>query len=295
MNIKYGYKGKSQRYLCKSCGKSFINRKVVDTEALWHDYVFGKQTIFQLSKHYDISRNTVRRKLDTVRVHRIISSSKNVVILIDTTYWGRNFGVVVIKDSHTKRILWRKFVRHETLADYKEGIDWLENHKFNIEGIVCDGKRGLFQMLSGYRIQMCHYHQLRIAQRYLTRKPELPASIELLSIVNILTNTDKESFVSCFESWCERWDTFLKERTYDKRTGKGYYVHKRLRSAYLSLKRNMPYLWTWYNHYKIGIPNTNNALEGMFTDLKTKLRNHAGLSKERRKKFIDEYFKSTFK
>jgi len=29
--------------------------------------------------------------------------------------------------------------------------------------------------------------------------------------------------------------------------------------------------------------------------LKTKLRNHAGLSKERRKKFIDEYFKSTFK
>ena len=46
---------------------------------------------------------------------------------------------------------------------------------------------------------------------------------------------------------------------------------------------------------KIGIPNTNNALEGSFTDLKTKLRNHAGLSKERRKKVIDEYFKATFK
>jgi hypothetical protein len=213
---------------------------------------------------------------------------------MDTTCWGRNFGVIVIKDNRTKRVLWRKFVRYETLADYKEGIDWLESHEFKIEGIVCDGMRGLFQMLAGYRVQMCQYHQIRIVQRYLTRNPELPASIELLSIVNKLTNTDKESFIGNFEAWCERWNSFLKERTHDKRTGKTYYVHKRLRSAYLSLKRNMPYLWTWYDNMHIGIPNTNNALEGMFTDLKTKLRNHAGLSKKRRKKFIDEYFRATF-
>jgi hypothetical protein len=215
--------------------------------------------------------------------------------MIDTTYWGRNFGVVVFKDCRTKHILWRKFVRHETLADYKEGIDWLESQNFKIDGIVCDGMRGLFQILTGYRVQMCQYHQLRIVQRYLTREPELPASIELLSIANLLTNTDKESFIGSFKAWCERWDTFLKERTLDKRTGKSYYVHKQLRSAYLSLKRNMPYLWTWYDNIEIGIPNTNNALEGMFTDLKTKLRNHAGLSKERRKKFIDEYFMATFR
>jgi len=215
--------------------------------------------------------------------------------LIDTTYWGRNFGVVVIKDSRTKRILWRKFVRYETLSDYHEGIEWLENHSFTIEGIVCDGLRGMFQLLSSYRVQMCQYHQLRIVQRYLTRKPELPALIELLSMVNMLTNTDKESFIGAFEAWSEKWDAFLKERTRDGRTGKSSYIHKRLRSAYLSIKRNMPYLWTWYDYIEIGIPNTNNALEGMFTDLKTKLRNHPGLSKERRKRFIDEYFKETFK
>jgi hypothetical protein len=198
---------------------------------------------------------------------------------MDTTYWGRNFGVLVLKDWRTKRVLWRKFVRHERLADYQEGIDWLEGHKFKIEGIVCDGLRGMFQMFSRYRVQMCQYHQLRIVQRYLTCKPELLASIELLSIANLLCHSDKESFVGAFEAWCERWDAFLKERTRDKQTGKSRYVHKRLRSAFLSLKRNMPYLWTWYDNIEIGIPNTNNALEGMFTDLKTKLRNHAGLSK----------------
>jgi hypothetical protein len=214
---------------------------------------------------------------------------------MDTTYWGRNFGVVVLKDWYTKRILWRKFVRYETLADYKEGIDWLLSHDFKIEGIVCDGLRGMFQMLSKYKVQMCQYHQLQIVKRYLTIHPELAASIELQSVANRLTSTDKESFIISFESWCVRWDTFLKERTCDKRTGKSHYVHKSLRSAYLSLKRNMPYLWTWYDYVEVGIPNTNNALEGVFADLKTKLRNHGGLSKEHRKKFIDEYFKASFK
>jgi hypothetical protein len=292
--VKNGRKYNKQSYLCKNCNKQFVSRKQIDIQSLWHDYVFGKQTVVQLSGQYGISPRSISRKLDTVCVPRIISSSKNVVILMDTTYLVRNFGVVVFKDWRTGHVLWHKFVRYETLADYQEGVDWLENHKFKIEGIVCDGMRGLFRLFASYNVQMCQYHQLRIVQRYLTRKPELPASIELLAIVNLLTKTDKECFINCFQAWCERRDTFLKEQTVNKRTGKSYYVHKRLRSAYLSIKRNMLYLWTWYEHIEIGIPNTNNALEGMFADLKTKLRNHAGLSKERRKKVIDEYFKATF-
>jgi hypothetical protein len=155
----------------------------------------------------------VHRKLADIRVPRIISSSKSIVELIDTTYWGRNFGVVVFKDWYTKRVLWRKFVRYETLADYQEGIEWLEGHSFKIAGVVCDGLRGIFQLLSHYNVQMCQYHQLRIVQRYLTRKPELPASGELLELANLLAKTDKESFVGAFTEWCQRWDAFLKERT----------------------------------------------------------------------------------
>ncbi len=56
----------------------------------------------------------------------------------------------------------------------------------------------------------------------------------------------------------------------------------------------MPYLWTWYDNPESGIPNTNNGLECKFADLKSKLLNHNGLSKEHRKVFIDEYFKATF-
>ncbi len=56
-------------------------------------------------------------------------------------------------------------------------------------------------------------------------------------------------------------------------------MRPRLRSAYISLKRNMPLLWTFCDHPETGLPNTNNALEGLFSDLKTKVRVHSGISK----------------
>ena len=59
----------------------------------------------------------------------------------------------------------------------------------------------------------------------------------------------------------------------------------------MSVKRNMPLLWTFYDHPETGLPNTNNALEGFFSDLKTKVRVHSGISKEHRKKLLDEYIR----
>jgi len=215
---------------------------------------------------------------------------------MDATYWGWRFGVVVFKDFRTKKILWHKYIRKkETLSDYQEGVDWLIVNGFIIEGIVCDGLRGMFSLFSPYPVQMCQFHQISIIRRYLTKQPDLQASKELLSLVKTMTHTDKEQFISMFSDWEHKWDNFLKERSLDKKTGKTSYTHKRLRSAYLSLKRNMKELWTFSDCDKIGIPHTNNALEGTFTDLKTKLRNHNGLAENRRKVFVDEYFKSTFK
>ena len=285
-----------QNYLCKSCGKQFIFRKRIDSQQLYHEYIFGKQTLKQLSVQHKVSVSTIQRKFSSIRSTRIISSSKHVIVLMDATYWGRNFGVLIMKDSRTGKILWRKFIfRKETLSDYREGLEWLLANNFKIDGIVCDGLRGMFQMFSCYRVQMCQFHQVRIVKRYLTQNPELEASVELLGIVRLLCHTDKEGFTAMFNSWYNRWAEFIRERYVEKKTGKKRYVHCRLRSAYLSLKRNMPYLWTWYNHMEVGIPNTNNGLEGKFTDLKSKLRNHNGLSQKHRMIFIDEYFKDSYR
>jgi hypothetical protein len=63
-----------------------------------------------------------------------------------------------------------------------------------------------------------------------------------------------------------------------------------LRSAYLSLKNNLSYLLVFEDYKELIIPNTTNALDGQFLDLKNKLRNHNGLSKARKMRFIDGFF-----
>ncbi len=46
-----------------------------------------------------------------------------------------------------------------------------------------------------------------------------------------------------------------------------------------------------YDYFELNIPNTTNAIDGHFADLKNKLRNHNGLSINRKKKFIDGFLK----
>ncbi len=211
---------------------------------------------------------------------------------MDTTYWGRNFGVMLFKDAYTKENLLKYYVKTETNALYIQGIKVLQLQGFIIIAIVCDGRKGLIQAFNNIPVQMCQFHQVAIIRRYITKNPKLPASIELKEIVAMMKMTDKESFEGVLELWYIKWESFLNERTTNYETGKSHFTHKRLRSAYRSLKTNLKWLFTWYDYYSLNIPNTTNAIDGHFSDLKNKLRNHNGLSRARKIKFIDEFFKA---
>jgi hypothetical protein len=139
---------------------------------------------------------------------------------------------------------------------------------------------------------MCQFHQVQTVLRYLTGKPKNQAAIELKKITLKLTKQTKPEFVNCLNNWHLRWSDYLNERSQSPSTGKTCYTHKRLRSAYLSLKRHLPNLFTFEDHKELMMTNTANALDGQFADLKNKLRNHNGLSKERKIRFIDGFFKA---
>lgn len=211
---------------------------------------------------------------------------------MDTTYWGRNFGVMLFKDSYSKENLLKYYVKTETNALYIRGIKKLISQGFEVLAIVCDGRRGLLNTFDKTPVQMCQFHQVAIIRRYITKNPKLPASIELKEFVAMMKMTDKESFEGGLELWFTKWKSFLNERTTNPETGKSHYTHKRLRSAYRSLKTNAKWLFTWHEYYELNIPNTTNAIDGHFSDLKNKLRNHNGLSKARKMKFIDEFLKA---
>jgi hypothetical protein len=210
---------------------------------------------------------------------------------MDTTYWGRNFGVMLFRDNISNENLLKYYVKSETNTLYIRGIEELKSRGFLIKAIVCDGRKGLVQSFGEIPVQMCQFHQAAIIRRYITKKPRLQASIELKEVVRLMSRTDKESFQGALEGWNIRWDLFLKERTVNQKTGKSHYTHKRLRSAYRSLKNNLPWLFTWYDNIYLDIPNTTNAIDGHFSDLKTKMRNHNGLSRVRKMKFIDAYLR----
>jgi hypothetical protein len=230
--------------------------------------------------------------LDKVLIVQRKEFSSVAVVIMDTTYFGRGFGVMVFKNSLDGVVLYKHYVRYETNALYLSGITEIVRRGIIVQGIVCDGRQGLFGLFGDIPIQMCQFHQIQIVQRYLTRKPKTQAAIELKKLTLKLTKQTKIDFVDSLNEWHLRWYDYLNERSQSPSTGKTYYTHKRLRSAYLSLKRHLPYLFTFEEYPELQIPNTTNALDGQFSDLKNKLRNHNGLSKTRKMKFIDGFFKA---
>ena len=259
---------------------------------MWEEYTKGKQTYLQLAKKYNYSKRTIQRKIDLHQVLIPKKQPRKVVILMDTTYWGRNFGVMLFKDAYTKENLLKYYVKSETNALYIQGINELKKQGFEVVGIVCDGRKGLLKSFGNIPVQMCQFHQVAIIRRHITKNPKLTASIELKELVAMMKMTDKESFKGGLELWFTKWESFLNERTTNPETGKSHYTHKRLRSAYRSLKTNLKWLYIWYDYLELNIPNTTNAIDGHFSDLKNKLRNHNGLSLTRKRKFIDEFFKA---
>ena len=255
-------------------------------------YSSGKQTYNQLAERFGCSSKTIQRTLDKALIIKCKEFSATAVIVMDTTYLGRGFGVMVFKNSLDGLVLYKQYVRWETNALYLAGIAEIRRRGIDIQAIVCDGRRGSFGLFGDIPVQMCQFHQIQIVLRYLTRNPKTQAAIELKKITLKLTKTTKTEFVKSLNNWHLRWSTYLKERSQSPSTGKTYYTHKRLRSAYLSLIRNLPYLFVYQDYKELNIPNTTNVLDGQFANLKNKLRNHNGLSKVRKMRFIDEFFKA---
>ncbi|MCD6176702.1 MAG: hypothetical protein J7K29_02580, partial [Candidatus Cloacimonetes bacterium] len=121
---------------------------------------------------------------------------------------------MVFRDHYTKQNLFWKYVKYETIAEYKYGIDYLKTLGWDILGIACDGRRGIFSSFDKIPIQMCQRHQAAIIRRYITKNPRLEAGKELNQIILALTKSQKNEFIQALDQWHNKWRTFLLEKTY---------------------------------------------------------------------------------
>jgi len=125
---------------------------------------------------------------------------------------------------------------------------------------------------------MCQFHMRQIVKRYLTLDPKLLAARGLKDLMSRLTVMGKEDFETAYAMWKEEWANTLNKRS-EQKDGKRRYRHRRLRSAMHSVDFYLPYLFTCQSPECVGMPNTNNKIEGIFTDLKKadeRARRHVG-------------------
>lgn len=253
---------------------------------LLHDYVWKRQTLAQLAETSAHSARWVRTQIDRTKEPMRPLLPRQTVLAADTTFWGRQYGVVVFRSPTLKKNLWWAETTLETPEVYARGYATLKERGWDITAIVLDGKRGIPKAFEGIPLQLCQFHQVKTINTYLTRKPQTLAAQELRAIALTLARTDEATFTARLSAWEKHHRAFLDEHTFCGYCKRKHYVHRRLRSAYRSLMTNLPYLFTYKKYPELHIPNTTNCLDGMFSQLKNRLAVHRGLSKTRRYKII---------
>ena len=242
----------------------------------------------ELAKKYNKSHVWIRKQLDDYEIYLPKIIPQPTVIVPDTTFWGRQYGVCVFRSWTLKRNLWWNEVPSERMIHYQYGRKILEAKGWTFTAAVIDGRRGLATLFKDIPVQMCHFHQLQTVTKYLTRRPRTEAGQELRRLALTLTKTNEKTFTQALIIWEKKYHNFYTEKTSVTGTNHWYYTHKSVRSAYMSLKRNLPFLFTYQKYPELNIPNTTNTIDGYFASLKKKVAAHHGLRKDRRFKVICE-------
>lgn len=280
-----------QRYFCKDCKSCFQSTRRPEKleQIIFNEFIYKRKTLRNLADEHSKSINWVRTRIDKAETIKKKINPSGLVIIADVTFFGRAYGFIVFRSPKLKKNLYFKLIPYETITEYYLGKIAIEKQGFSITAIVLDGRPGVRNLFSDVPVQMCHFHQKRIIQRYLTCNPKLEAGVELKEVTDTLTNTNEKNFTNKLTKWNTKWNDFLKERTYNIFNPKRWcYTHRRLRSAYRSLNINLPYLFTYKKYPELSIPNTTNSLDGSFSHLKEKVGIHRGLREPIKKKVIEQ-------
>lgn len=230
----------------------------------------------------------MRRRLDESVIEKKTVIPQPTVLIADTTFFGKTYGVCVFRSPTLKKNIWWTEVNKEIMATYYYGRKILEDRGWIFTAAVVDGRRGMTTVFKDIPVQICQFHQMRTVTKYLTRRPETLAGIALRTIMLKLPQSNEKELAKLLSDWKKDHAEILTDKTYILGTRRWYYTHKKVRSAYISLERNLPYLFTYLKYPDLCIPNTTNSLDGSFTHLKDKVNIHHGLRKDRRYKMIEE-------
>ena len=267
--------------------------------SIFKDYFYHRFTLEELSKKYHHSRVWIQDKIHHFSPEIKTRKPRAVTVVIDATYFGKRrdkLGLIVAKDVLLKEPIAYNFIVTETKEVYRDLMTQIADKDFTLNAVVLDGKPGIISLFEGIPLQMCHFHMKSIITRKLTRNPKLEASIKLKHIVTYLGKISHCRFKYMLLAWHKRHELFLNEKVSSETKRGWHYKHKRLRSAYRSLMKFLPYLFTYQKYPHFNIPTTTNHLDGgCFSPLKDLLRVHRGIGGEMKRKLIVYFLENRVK
>ena len=169
------------------------------------------------------------------------------------------------------------------------------------KGAVSDWKGAIVASIASYfgiiSHQRCLAHIIRQAKRLLPKYSPFEATQRLREIAKDLllveTVHDPHVWKTSLLRWEKQYGYMLKEKTiggpFIKK--KWWYTHGNLRRAWRLLTHDQEPLFVFLTNPLI--PKTNNALEGVNSNLKQKLGDHRGMSTARQASFLSWYMAFT--
>ena len=214
---KNGKKGGVQRYKCAECQKNFSSQKRPNRleRSLFQQYVYHRQTLQDLASKYNRSIKWVHYKIHEYEPDHKVHNPRPVNLICDATFYGKRrdkLGTLVFMDSITHEILIWKHIQTEEVSDYKYLLNELLKLGYEIQLVTIDGKRGISSVFKEYPVQMCHFHQKRIVQRYITLHPKLEASQKLQKIMSRLKYSNETRFTRTLDIWYLQYKRFPRRK-----------------------------------------------------------------------------------
>lgn len=282
------------------CKYRFTNkrkrRKKNIYEKWYYKYAVNQRTLKDLSSEIGITKRALQKKFDSIypftgEVFPV--KEKSVVIVMDASHISNVGMLTLLRNTEQENVFW-KWGNTEKNSYYESSLKDLKALGYVFSAFVIDGRRGVRNMLESQYpnapVQHCQFHQIKTIKKYLPKKVKSNAGKMLRSISMRIADSNSIQFSTALEVWEVLYSDFLKERSYSTNPfskRKWWYTHKNLRSAYRSIKTNLPYLFLFEKFPDLKIPNTTNICEGYFSHLKERLNRHRGLNKKRKYKMAN--------
>jgi hypothetical protein len=261
-------------------------------------WIMERQVYRYLIRDSGMSESSIQRLFK-----RFLSKAPDVAIkpkhkthlLIDGSYFPNGLCLILYYDHDIRYV---QLYRHSDEEKFKEIYEDLMNIKklgVEVYSITCDGHKAILKAIrKAYPtviVQRCLVHIKRQVKNYLSTSPKTPPGLHLLrlskKITGIKTQEQCGLWLLDFKAWCDEYESYVKQRSFNAESKRYWYTHKNLHAAYILILKAIPNMFHYLNDEQI--PATTNRLENYFGHLKEKLTLHRGLRIQAKRNFIKWY------